>query len=318
MKKIKQMLFISIAIIACGCSGEIDKVKNGTLTGYEQTTIGKAIESVFGDVEWNYFETDKGVRVVEAKGWPGKGFISLKDRKKQCEDPQKIVIQFILHTNSELFEVSYCGYGERNLNCDNLLYYIYDNSSSYEPIKTPCSIRKSFTDSRDKKEYKTVVIGKQEWMAENLNYETEESFCYDNSAKKCNLYGRLYTWNAAIKACPKGWHLPTQKEFDILIDAVDGESTAGAVLKSTNWNNYYGSNQTFDIFNFSALPAGLGISSDLFSFERQSAEFWTSSENNETNSDDAFFMLMYYGRDDAITQMSSPKDQLLSIRCIKD
>lgn len=314
MKKIKQMLFISFAIITCGCSGEIDKVKNGTLTGYEQTTIGKAIESVFGEVEWNFFETDKGVKVVEAKGWPGKSLLTLKERKKQCEDPQKMAIQFILHTNSDSFDIGYCGFGERKINCGDLLYYIYDNNSSYEPIKIPCSIRKSFTDSRDKKEYKTVVIGKQEWMAENLNYETEESFCFNNQAEKCKSYGRLYTWNAAMKACPKGWHLPTQKEYNTLIDAVDGESTAGAMLKSTNWNHSF-ANQNFDIFNFSALPAGKGFDNKYFTNEHQSADFWTSTEKNEKY---AFSLSMHYGYDKAHADRTEEKEHVLSVRCIKD
>ena len=56
---------VSLAALMSGCNSEIDLVKNGTLQGREQTTIGKAIESAMGDVQWNYFETDKGVRVVE-------------------------------------------------------------------------------------------------------------------------------------------------------------------------------------------------------------------------------------------------------------
>jgi uncharacterized protein (TIGR02145 family) len=107
----------------------------------------------------------------------------------------------------------------------------------------------SFTDERDNKTYKTVKIGEQVWMAENLNIEIGNSQCYD-----CQKYGRLYDLATAMKACPSGWHLPSKAEWDKLIEVAGGEDSAGKYLKAkSGWND---SGNGEDKFGFSALPGG--------------------------------------------------------------
>ena len=145
------------------------------------------------------------------------------------------------------------------------------------------------TDSRDGQTYKTVVIGSQTWMAQNLNYETSHSYCYNDDASNCAKYGRLYTWTAATTACPSGWHLPSKVEWDTLITAVGGSKTAGKVLKATSgWDS--DGNGT-DSFGFSALPAGGRGGGGYYYSEGDCADFWSSTE---VDRDYVHGMRMYY------------------------
>ena len=104
------------------------------------------------------------------------------------------------------------------------------SDSSAESIETPKQYAaldneiEYFRDIRDGQVYKIVTIGDQVWMAKNLNYEMAGSYCYSNNASNCMRYGRLYTWNAAMNACPDGWHLPTYDELVSLIDYASGQS----------------------------------------------------------------------------------------------
>ena len=168
------------------------------------------------------------------------------------------------------------------------------------------------TDTRDGQTYKTVTIGTQTWLAENLNYKTDNSYCYDDKASNCSKYGRLYTWAAAITACPTGWHLPTKAEFETLITAVGGRSIAGTKLKSTSgWTN---SGNGADASSFSALPAGYRGSGGSYIKEGYYANFWSSTGYN---SDNAYFMYLYYNDGNARLRYDY-ENHGLSVRCVKD
>lgn len=164
-------------------------------------------------------------------------------------------------------------------------------------------------DLRDGKVYKTVTIGDQVWMAENLNFETDSSFCYNDSAEYCAKYGRLYVWTAAMDACPSGWHLPDLAEWKTLLAAVGGDSVAGAKLKSTSgWNS--DGNGTDD-FGFTVLPAGGRSSKD---FVGEAAVFWTS-EWYEGYDDYAYGIRLY--TDTIVRKFYSNKYIGSSVRCLK-
>jgi len=92
------------------------------------------------------------------------------------------------------------------------------------------SPKNQFTDNRDGQTYETVKIGNQTWFAENLNYDAIGSQCYGNNNSNCFSYGRLYSANSALTACPDGWHLPSSDEWKELFDYLGGINTAHVFL----------------------------------------------------------------------------------------
>lgn len=174
------------------------------------------------------------------------------------------------------------------------------------------------TDSRDGQTYKTVKIGNQVWMAENLNYAMNGSLCYNNEQVYCNKYGRLYTWNDAMDACPGGWHLPNKDEFEGLRtlagQTAEDIEKAGVVLKSkSGWAE--NGNGTDD-FGFGALPAGDydGIDDGLFDDEGKRTRFWSSTEESSGN---GYYLRLRYNSDNASINSSDTRNGL-SVRCVKD
>lgn len=182
-------------------------------------------------------------------------------------------------------------------------------------------VKGTVKDSRDGKIYRTVRIGSQIWMAENLNYdynvEFARSYCYNDDPKNCAKYGRLYTWYAAMDACPEGWYLPSNVEWDALKKFVanslfGGKTDAvgvGYVLKSTGgWGNGNGS----DAFGFGALPGGDRSSGGTFFGILGYARFWSASEKG---ADNAYLQSLSNNR---LVMSYDRKSVAHSVRCVKD
>ena len=95
----------------------------------------------------------------------------------------------------------------------------------------------TFADTRDGKVYKTVQVGNQVWLAENLAYKPSEGkyYAYDNLALLVPIFGYLYDWETAKKVCPAGWHLPSDAEWTQLIEYLGGEDVAGGKLKEAGF-----------------------------------------------------------------------------------
>jgi len=181
------------------------------------------------------------------------------------------------------------------------------------------------------KTYKTVKIGDQRWMSENLNYDTTDSKCYNNNEANCEKYGRLYNWTAAVSVCPPGWHLPSNKDWDKLYHYVDGNDyngdddnddddglylyespTAGGHLKATSgWDN--GGNGK-DKCGFAALPGGFGSSIATF-YNLGSRAFWWSSSPSYNNN--AYSRGMYHDNEHA-NWFEDIKTYYFSVRCLQN
>lgn len=207
-------------------------------------------------------------------------------------------------------------------------------------------------DSRDNKIYKTVKIGDQVWMAENLNYAdsimtpslNRRSWCYDDKVENCAVAGRLYTWAAAIDSvklydggngmdcgyfkacmlpekvqgiCPPGWHLPTNTEWELLFVEVGGISTAGMMLKSqTGWNN--GGNG-IDAFGFSAIPAGRRSNiMDVVGYFISGGDGVFFRSASESGIIEVSCMHMGYDLDEVYLENGDSKISGYSVRCLKD
>ncbi len=167
------------------------------------------------------------------------------------------------------------------------------------------------TDKRDGQTYRTVIIGAQTWMAENLNYETENSICYNDDADKCAEYGRLYTMDDAMGkteaqgVCPSGWHLPTEAEWNTLLEHGNQDE-----LKSmTGW---YSGNGTDD-YGFSILPSGMYYDGTFYD-EGYNFRYWTIDEDDGDNLKSLGLfkdMLLF-------ASYADDKYAKYSVRCLKD
>jgi uncharacterized protein (TIGR02145 family) len=178
---------------------------------------------------------------------------------------------------------------------------------------------KMLTDYRDGQTYRTVVMpdGKR-WMAKNLNYQTDSSWCYENSADSCEKYGRLYDWKTATTVCPAGWKLPDTAGWNRLLTKAGGWEAAGKKLKSkSGWVNLPDKNSGngTDKFGFSVLPGGSRDSYGGFYYAGYYGVWWTATE--EIWSINAYYRYVDYHYDHVYEDIYD-KDDGYSVRCVAD
>lgn len=165
----------------------------------------------------------------------------------------------------------------------------------------------TFTDTRDAVTYRWTRIGDQRWMAENLRFVPAQGFstCYDGSSAQCDSHGRLYDWMAAMEidpvygnsawgggdvrhrgVCPMGWHVPSNSEWDALLEFVDsatesaGYTTGPDIYEWTRVGHHLKAvtNSGTDDFAFSALSSGMMDDNQQYHFLDEAGFFWSATE----------------------------------------
>lgn len=200
---------------------------------------------------------------------------------------------------------------------DSLEFGPYDDSANVAAVATPLDAKiqpssvvrrmigpelpwntgvvyDTFHDSRDGQVYRTVKIAGHRWMAQNLNFKTETSGCYEGNPNHCLRYGRLYSWAETMGLssgfdttrwsggaprrgiCPSGWHVPNDSEWAVLVDSSGSVSSGMTLRASRGWLIGGGS----DRYGFRALPSGRRYDNETFVYAGSSAYFWTASESD--------------------------------------
>ena len=249
-----------------------------------------------------------------SEDWANKKAFALSVRcvKNETDDKSQAISSSVILTSSSSKESEDGGQSSSSVESSDSK----TSSSSTDP-------RETFVDERDGKVYKATVIGKQRWMAENLNFETERSSCYNDSAANCDMYGRLYPWADAVDSagvysksavgcgygvecsppshvrgiCPENWHLPTQEEWKTLFDSVGNK--VSRLRTSTG-------------FGFEALSAGYRMSDTTYYYLGSEVRFWSSGESTPKLAYYVFF------ENDAPKINSVNKYYGFSIRCVQD
>ena len=194
----------------------------------------------------------------------------------------------------------------------------------------------SFTDARDGETYRTVKIGDQEWMVDNLRFKPagEGSYAPNNEESNVKTFGRLYTWTTMLDIpaefteqtpardlemyhkmreknyqglAPEGWHIPSTKEWETLLDNLDAKTTGSELRSACFWQN-----AGDDTFGFFALPAGYRFDNGNFCHFGRRARFWSKDEYGKAN---AFRLSL---TNNSVDIEGVYRSDAVSIRCVKN
>lgn len=188
--------------------------------------------------------------------------------------------------------------------------------------------------------YKTIRIGEQTWMAENLRVtryndgsiipeeKDNESWNHLRSGAFCSInhtlypdslatYGRLYNWHSVNtgKLAPKGWHIPDYADWNVLLDHLGGKNTTGGKLKEAGFYHWNAPNEAADNFSgFTAIPAGIRNNTGFVNTGNE-VSYWCSNDDGTAMNAYYFFITTQTGN---LNWSKKLQSEGLSIRCVKD
>ncbi|HRZ96984.1 MAG TPA: fibrobacter succinogenes major paralogous domain-containing protein [Paludibacter sp.] len=182
--------------------------------------------------------------------------------------------------------------------------------------------------------YKTITIGTQTWMAENLRVTrfrngeliptktlddtfTESVEKYQFEQMNPEVYGKLYSWYAATDSrniCPEGYHLPSEEEWNTLINYLGGSSIAGSKMKEEGLIHWITNTSATNESGMTALPAGFLNAMQSMTFNSGTSNWWASN----TYKPDSGISIYLIGNSSNTQKMNANRNSALSIRCIKD
>jgi len=232
----------------------------------------------------------------------------------QVNSAERDTLSRDISTNNPEFQYSVDTLGNYTITC-----YVYAESGYYNSSATttfacidPATAMTGLAQSQ------TVNIDGKQWMAMNL-YNTESGVDYKKASVVSPLFGRLYTWEEAVTACPSGWHLPTAEEWDAIGDDAYALMAKAKFCGKDMWSPAIGQDLN-NFYCFNAIPVGYqDKTASVNQFRRygEYALFWSASPDPEDPSQAQLRFIRY--DNDKVMKGSADKTSLaISVRCVKD
>lgn len=323
-----QTVSLKFSVLLDGISGSVlyaeKHVKPTNQFGIINLQIGKGtvIYGQFSDIDWGAGRMFLNTQLDVNGG----------DNFTEMGTTEMISVPYALHAGS-----IYVHYANDTLYIGDQRVYLPRGSGNGGPVGDQVI-------DYDGNIYATVTIGTQTWLAENLKSThyadgttIEGVYDYENNASMGTSYGKLYTWEAAMRGaaatgnspsgvqgvCPAGWHLPSTSEWETLTNYVSshyevGGSLIGRKLKETGTTFWFEDNGNNDT-GFSARGAGIMfMDGEEIAFKniKEIAYFWSATQRNNIENEAMRFIL--YDSGIASTSAGTLKSSGISVRCIKN